>query len=94
MEWSDAHRMASHAHLAGDRMKPSWQWNLSERECEVLDALCENARYKAAGKLLGITDRTIQLHMRRIKRKMECQTRTAALANWFLYRMSNERQAA
>jgi len=52
---------------------------LSERELEVLRAVARGLTNKAIGVTLGISDRTVQGHIRRIFEKLDVTSRTEAV---------------
>ncbi len=53
---------------------------LSPRECEVLCWLAEGKRDGEIAVILGISTRTVQIHVRAILTKLHVETRTAAVA--------------
>ncbi|HML24521.1 MAG TPA: response regulator transcription factor [Aggregatilinea sp.] len=52
---------------------------LTEREMEVLQATARGLTNKAIGLMLGISDRTVQGHLRRIFEKLNAASRTEAV---------------
>jgi LuxR family transcriptional regulator, maltose regulon positive regulatory protein len=53
---------------------------LSARELDVLRALCSGGSNKAIGRLLDLSENTVKFHVKNIFRKLNVETRTAALA--------------
>jgi DNA-binding CsgD family transcriptional regulator len=59
---------------------PRKQFNLSEREREVLALLAEGASNKEIGRRLGISAHTAKFHVRQITDKLDAVGRTDAVA--------------
>lgn len=53
---------------------------LSSRELEVLRELCNGRSNKAIGQLLDLSENTVKFHLKRIFRKLEADSRAAAIA--------------
>jgi DNA-binding NarL/FixJ family response regulator len=64
------------ARLAERAARPT----LTPREIEVLKHVATGLRNKEIGALLGITDETVQVHMKNILAKLEVNDRTAAVS--------------
>lgn len=56
--------------------------NLSHREQEVLDCLCQGFLYKEIADKLGISYETVHTYVRRIYEKLQVRTRTEAVAKF------------
>jgi DNA-binding NarL/FixJ family response regulator len=56
--------------------------NLSEREQQVLDCLCQGLMYKEIAEKLGIRYETVHTYIRRIYEKLQVRTRTEAVAKF------------
>ena len=56
--------------------------NLSEREQQVLDCLCQGLMYKEIAEKLGISYETVHTYIRRIYEKLQVRTRTEAVAKF------------
>jgi DNA-binding NarL/FixJ family response regulator len=56
---------------------------LTERECEVVQALASGRRYKQIAPDLGLTESTLRQYVFRVLRKLEFDNRTQ-LAVWFV----------
>ncbi|MGB7746366.1 MAG: response regulator transcription factor [Verrucomicrobiia bacterium] len=56
--------------------------NLSEREQQVLDCLCQGLMYKEIAEKLAISYETVHTYIRRIYEKLQVRTRTEAVAKF------------
>ena len=56
--------------------------NLSEREQQVLDCLCQGLIYKEIAEKLGLSYETVHTYIRRIYEKLQVRTRTEAVAKF------------
>ena len=54
--------------------------SLTERELEVLNAVASGKRSKEVAVQLGISERTVKAHLGNIYRKLEVDSRAAAIA--------------
>lgn len=52
--------------------------NLSSREIQVLDSLCQGSANKVIARELGISEATVKVHVKAILRKMRAKNRTEA----------------
>jgi DNA-binding NarL/FixJ family response regulator len=52
---------------------------LTTREVEVLELIAQGMRNREVGKVLGITEETIKVHVRNIMDKLDAQDRTEAV---------------
>ena len=50
-------------------MKPVTDWNLTDRQVEVLEAVIKHGDHKLVSKILHIDVRTVEAHMSNIYRK-------------------------
>lgn len=57
-------------------------WGLSGIQCEVVKRLAEGMSSKAIAAEFGLSSKTIDSHMDRIKVKMGVDTRTHAVVRW------------
>jgi len=55
------------------------QTDLSDRECDVLRELCRGRSNKVIARLLGLSDNTVKFHLKQIYRKLQVNSRTAAV---------------
>lgn len=60
--------------------RPLREKGLTRRECEVLGWLIEGKRDAEIAVILGISARTVQVHVASILAKLGVETRTAAVA--------------
>lgn len=60
--------------------RPALEYNLTDREKEVLHALVEGKTKKQIAELLFLSHHTVDNHIRSIYNKLHVQTRTAAVA--------------
>ena len=66
--------------LIGDRMDPSRNDLLTRREREVLALVAEGKTAREAASILGITKRTVEVHVSSIVQKLGVANRTHAVA--------------
>jgi len=59
-------------------------FGLTRRECEVMQWVCEGKRDREIAAILGLSARTVQVHVGHIFEKLNVETRTAA-ANYCHY---------
>jgi DNA-binding CsgD family transcriptional regulator len=71
-------RMMSGARLASFESNAS-RWQLTARECEVLQWLARGKTDRDIGEILGISPRTVHKHLQRSYQKLGVETRTAAV---------------
>lgn len=57
-------------------------WNLSDRQVEVMDALCKTGTDKGAARELGLVVKTIETHSTIARAKMQAPNRTLAILAW------------
>jgi DNA-binding NarL/FixJ family response regulator len=69
-------------------------WNLTERQCEIMDRLATNGCNKQTARELGIQLRTLEVHLITTYRRMQVKNRVLAVAKWVLWRAEQERKAA
>jgi len=65
---------------AGSERDETPQKKLSARQIEVLTLIAEGLTYKAAGDVLGLTERTIKYHMGEILRQLRLKNRSQVIA--------------
>lgn len=53
-------------------------WNLTPRECEVLELCIEGAASHAVGSALGIAPKTVEQHCHSVSKKMRASNRLQA----------------
>lgn len=56
------------------------QISLTQRECEVLAVLAEGKRNSEIAEMLGITENTVEAHLKNIFRKIGVSSRVQAVA--------------
>ena len=56
--------------------------NLTFRECQALDELITHGCNKPAAKQMGVSIRTLELHLSRAYRKMDVSNRIQAVLTW------------
>jgi two-component system nitrate/nitrite response regulator NarL len=81
-------RGQSEQHFESERLKH----NLSLREVEVLNSLCEGNANKVIARRLGITESTVKVHVKAILRKIQVKNRTEA-ALWAKGYVTEHRQS-
>lgn len=54
-------------------------WNLTERQCRVLEVLAEQGCTKLVARALNVSPKTVGTHMDRIMPKMGARNRTQAV---------------
>jgi DNA-binding CsgD family transcriptional regulator len=59
-------------------------FGLTRRECEVMQWVCEGKRDREIAAILGLSARTVQVHVGHVFEKLNVETRTAA-ANYCRY---------
>jgi DNA-binding NarL/FixJ family response regulator len=69
-------------HKAAPLPEPAADWNLSEREREVLQLLEKGFLYKEIAGQLGISTHTVDCYLRRIYEKLHVRSRAQAVAKY------------
>lgn len=54
--------------------------NLTDRQLEILEMVARGITYKEAGEILGLTERTVKYHMRRILELLHLENRAQVIA--------------
>jgi len=67
-----------HGYVKQSLKSKSLGYNLSSREVEVLNSLCEGNANKVIARRLGITEATVKVHVKAILRKIRVKNRTEA----------------
>lgn len=67
-------------HQAGTSPEETTTTQLSARQIEILTLIAEGLTYKAAGDVLGLTERTIKYHMGEILRQLRLKNRSQVIA--------------
>jgi ATP/maltotriose-dependent transcriptional regulator MalT len=62
------------------REHPRDQGGFSSRELEVLRELCNGRSNKAIGQLLDLSENTVKFHLKRVFKKLDVESRTAAIS--------------
>ena len=64
------------------------QWQLTPREADVLDCVCETGYVKVAAERLGLAHATVDFHLRKIRRRNAGLVGASLFAAWAAYRVS------
>lgn len=69
-------------------------WPLTPRQIEMLDLLCELGTQKAVARKLGISHKTVESHLGRVRETMGVKTMVPAVLKWDRWRRQAEGAAA
>lgn len=80
---------SSEHHIVHPRVSP---WGLTQREAEVMDALCKHGSSKKIALAINMGDETVKSRLQDIYDKMRCRERVVIACKWQRWRIETTPQ--